>query len=115
MGDSFASLQSKRSQFGAGGFVVRVKNASNPQTFCDLDEERGVFDIDNLPRGCLGDVQRQLKNICVRFSETNEAGGNESIHKPAQLELANPMRIQFLSFIADDDNLQSILCLEPAN
>src|SRR5664280_3025014 len=95
MGDSFAVLQSKRSQFGAGGFVVRVKIASNPQTFRNLHEHRGVFDIDNLPCRRLGYVQRQLENIRVRFSETNEAGGNESIHKPVQLELANPMRIQF--------------------
>jgi hypothetical protein len=55
-----------------------VKNAANPKTFCDLDEQRRVFNINNLPGGRLGYVQRQLENIRVWFSETNEAGRNKS-------------------------------------
>jgi hypothetical protein len=46
MHDSFAILQSQQSQFRARGPVIRVKNAWNPQAFRDLDEHRGVFDID---------------------------------------------------------------------
>jgi len=45
MDDSFVILQSERSQFRARRLVIRVKNASNPQTFRDLDEHRGVFDV----------------------------------------------------------------------
>jgi hypothetical protein len=48
--------QSQQSQFRARGPVIRVENASNPQTFRDLDEHRGVFDIDHLPGWRLGDV-----------------------------------------------------------
>ena len=93
-------LQSKRSQFRAGGFVIRVKNAANPKTFRDLDEQRSVFDIDDLSRGCLGYVQRQLENIRVRFSEMNEAGRNKSIHKPVQLEGAE----------SDEHSIRAIRC-----
>src|SRR5208337_3159973 len=48
MDGSFVIPQSERSQFLARGPIIRVKNASNPQTFRDLDEHRGVFDIDHL-------------------------------------------------------------------
>jgi len=51
MDDSFVILQSERSQFRARGPVIRVKNASNPQTLRDLDEHRGVFDIDTCRAG----------------------------------------------------------------
>jgi hypothetical protein len=64
-----------------------VKNASNPQTFRDLDEHRGVFDIDDLPGWRLGDVQRKPKDVRVGLAEVDEAGGNKGIHKPVQLEL----------------------------
>src|SRR5271170_3981353 len=112
---SSCDLQSEQSQFRACGFVIRVKNAANPKTFRDLNEERGVFEIDNLPCRCLGDVQRQLENIRVRFPEMNEAGGNKSIHKCVQLELTNSMSVQFTRFVADDDNLQSIFGFQVAN
>src|SRR5512135_2521773 len=101
MDDALVILQSERSQFRAGGPVIRVKNASNPQTFRDLDEHRGVFDIDYLPCRRLGDVQRKPKDVRVRLVEVDEAGGNESIHKLVQLELPNPVRIQFAPFVAD--------------
>src|ERR1019366_5545988 len=90
----FVILQSERSQFRARGPVIRVKNASNPQTFRDLDEHRGVFDIDYLPGWCLGDVQRNPKDVHVGLAETDEAGGNKGIYKSIQLELSNPIRIQ---------------------
>ena len=38
-----------------------MKNASNPQTFRDLNEHRSVFDIDDVLRRRLGDVQREPK------------------------------------------------------
>jgi hypothetical protein len=50
--------------------VIGVKNASNAQTFRDLDEHRGVFDIDDLPGWGLGDVQRQPKDVRVGLAET---------------------------------------------
>src|SRR5208283_1428743 len=112
---SSCDVQSERSQFRASGFIVRVKNASDSNAFCDLDEQLGVFNINNLPRRCLGDVQRQLENIRVWLSETNEAGGNKRIDKSVQLKLSNPIRIQFTGFVADDDNLQSIFGFQLAN
>jgi hypothetical protein len=115
MDDSFVILQSERSQFRARGPVIRVKNASNPQTFRDLDEHRGVFDIDYLPGWRLGDVQRKPKDVRVGLADVDEAGGNKRIRKPVQLELSDPMRIQFPSFVADHDDLQSVLCLELAD
>src|ERR1039458_6787909 len=77
----FVILQSERSQFRAGGFVIRVKNASNPQSFRDLDEHRGVFDIGYLPGWRLADVQRKPKDVRVGLTEVDEAGGNKRIHK----------------------------------
>jgi len=79
--DSFVILQSERSKFRACGPVIRVKNASNPQTFRDLEKHRGVFDIDYLfgwnPHG----IERNTKDIRVRLSQLDEAGRNKRIHK----------------------------------
>ena len=47
--------QSERGKCRARGPVIRVKNASDPQTFRDLDEYRGVFDIDDLLGRRLGE------------------------------------------------------------
>jgi hypothetical protein len=105
MDDSFVILQSKRSQFCARGPVIRVKNASNPQTLRNLDEHRGVFDIDYLPDWRLGDVKHKPKDVRVGLANVDEAGGNKRIHKPVQLELSNPIRIQFAPFVADHDDL----------
>ena len=105
---TFVILQSERSQFRARGPVIRVKNASNPQTFRDLDEHRGVFDIDHLPGWRLGDVQRKPKDVRVGLADVDEAGGNKRIHKPVQLELSNPIRIQFPRFVADHGDLQPV-------
>jgi hypothetical protein len=81
MDDSFVILQSERSQFPARGPVIRVRNASNPQTFRDLDEHRGVFDIDYLPGWRLGDVQRKPKDVRLGLAKVDEAGRNERIQK----------------------------------
>jgi hypothetical protein len=115
MDSSFVILQSERRQFRARGPVIRVKNASNPKTFSDLDEHRGVFDRNYLPGWRLGDVQRKPKDVRVRLSQVDEAGGKEKNHEPIKLELSNLVRIQFPCFVADHDNLQSIPCLKPAD
>ena len=87
----FVVLQSERSQFCARGLVIRVKNASNAQTFRDLDEHRRVIDVRYLPGWHLGDVQREPKDVRVEVADVDEAGGNKGIHKLIQLELANPI------------------------
>src|SRR5664280_419006 len=92
-----------------------MKNASNPQTFCDLNEHLGVFDIDYLRGFRLSDIQSKPKNVRVGLAEVDEAGRNKRIHKPVQLEFSNPIRIQFPCFVADHDNLQSILCFKAAD
>src|SRR5450830_422092 len=91
MSASFVILQSERSQFRARGPVIRVKNASNPQSFRDLDEHRGVFDIDYLPGWPLGDVQRKPEDVRVGLADVDEAGADKRIHKPVQLEFPNPI------------------------
>src|ERR1019366_4209558 len=96
---SFVLLQSARCQLRAGGSVIGVKNASNPQTFRDLHEHWGVFDIEYLSGWCLGDVQRKPEDVRVGLAEVDETGGNKRIHKPVQLKLANPIRIQFTPFV----------------
>jgi hypothetical protein len=48
MDNSFVIVQPEQSQFRACGPVIRVQNASNTQTFCDLDEHRAIFNIDYL-------------------------------------------------------------------
>ena len=115
MDDSFVILQSERSQFRARGLVIRMKNAANSETFCDLDEHRSVFDIDYLPGRHLGDVQRNPEYVHVGLSEMDEAGGNEKIYKPIQLELSNSVGIQFPPFVADHGDLKPILYLELAD
>jgi hypothetical protein len=59
-----------------------VKNASNPQTFCDLNEHRCVFNIDYLPSWHLSDVQRKPKDLRVGLVEVNDSGENKKINKP---------------------------------
>jgi hypothetical protein len=81
MDDSFVILQSERSQFRARGPVIRVKNASNPQTFRDPDEHWGVFDIEDLPGRRLGDVQRKPKDGRVGLADVDDAGGSKRIQK----------------------------------
>src|SRR5208282_1002609 len=115
MGVFDSGPQSQRSQFCGSGFVICVKNASNPQTLRYLDEHRSIFNIDHLPGWHLGNVQRQPKDVRVRLAEVDKARGNKSIHKPVQFELSNPIRIQFTRFVADHNDLQSILCLELAD
>jgi hypothetical protein len=90
-------LQSERSQLGAGGLVICMKNASNPQTFRDLNEDRSVFDIDDVLRRRVGDVQRQSKDVRVGLADVNKAGGNKRVHKPVELKLPNPIRIHLIA------------------
>jgi hypothetical protein len=112
---TFVILQSERSQLCARGSVIRVKNASNSQTFRDPDEHRGVFDIDHLPRWRLGDVQRKPKDIRVGLANMNEAGRNKRIDKLVELELLNPVNIQFPCFVADHGDFQPVPHLKPTD
>src|ERR1039458_1657141 len=105
-------LQSVRSQLGAGGLVIGMKNASNPQALRDLNEHRSVFDIDDVLRRRLGDVQRKPKDVCVGLADVDEARGNKSIDKAVELELANAIRIYLARFVADHGDLQSVIDLE---
>src|SRR5579872_3469149 len=105
-------LQSERGQLLAGGRVIRVKNASNPQTFRDLDEHRCVFDVQYLLGWRLGDVQRKPKDVRIGLAEVDEAGGDKKIHEPAQLELANTISVHFARFVADHYDLQPVPGLE---
>jgi hypothetical protein len=74
-----------------------MKNASNPQTFRDLNEDRSVFDIDDVLRRRVGDVQRQSKDVRVGLADVNKAGGNKRVHKPVELKLPNPIRIHLIA------------------
>jgi hypothetical protein len=93
MGAFFVILQSERSQSCARRPVIRVQNASNPQTFCKLNKHRGVFDIEHLLGWGLGDVQREPKDVRVGLAKVDETGGNKRIHKPDQQEFANTKSI----------------------
>jgi len=59
-----------------------------------------------------GHVQRQPKDVRVGLANVDEAGRNKRIHKPGELELANPIRIHRARFIADYGDLQSVPDLE---
>jgi hypothetical protein len=89
-----------------------MKDASNPQTFRDLDEHRGIFDIDYLPGWRLRDVQRKPKDIGVWLADPDEAGGDKEIHERVQLELVNPIIIHHARLVADDGDLQPVAQLE---
>ena len=89
-----------------------MKNAPNPQAFGDLHEHRRVVHIDDLPGWRLGDVQREPKDVRVGLADVDEAGGNERIHKPIQLELSNPIRIEFAPFVAHHGDLYPVPDLE---
>ena len=89
-----------------------MKDASNPKSFRDLDEHRGVFDIDHLPGRRLGDVQRKPKDVRVGLADVDEAGGDKGVHELVQLELVNPIIIHYARFVADNDDLQPVPDLE---
>ena len=89
-----------------------MKDASNPQTFRDLDEHRGIFDIDYLPGWRLRDVQCKPKDIRVWLADMDEAGGDEEIHERVQLELVNPIIVHYARLVADDGDLQPVPELE---
>ncbi len=84
----------------------------NTKALGDLNEHRGVFDLDYLPGWRPGDVQPKPKAVRVGHADMDEVGGNKRIHKPVQLELSNPMHIQFASFVADHGDLQPVPNLE---
>jgi len=50
-----------------------MQNTPNPQTLCDLNEQRRVFDINNLAGWHLGDVERQPKDVRVGLAEVDKA------------------------------------------
>jgi len=94
-GRFLVETQSERGEFFAGGLVVGMQQAANPKAIGDLDKHRGVFDIDNLPGGCHGDVQGQPENRRIGFMEPDQTGRYKRIHKPVELELMNPIVIEF--------------------
>ena len=105
-------LQPEGSQLRARGLVIRVKNALNPHAFCNLDEQRRVFDIDDLARGRLGDVQRQAEDVGVGLADVDKAGGNKGVHDGSQLEFADSVRVQFARLVANHDEFQAVPDLE---
>ncbi len=92
-----------------------MKNASNSQTFRDLNEHRRVFDVQYAAGWRLSDVQREPKHFHVGLARMDEAGGNEGIHESVQLELVNPIRVHFSRFVADDGDPQRVARLQIAN
>jgi hypothetical protein len=78
-----------------------VKDAANPQTFCDVDKERRIFDVQYLPGWRLSYVQRQAEDVRIRLAYMDKAGRNKRIHQPVQLEFSNPIRIHLTRFVAD--------------
>ncbi len=85
-----------------------MKNASNPQTFRDLNEHRSVFDVDHVLRRRLGDVQRKPKDVHIRLADVNVTRRNKSVDKPVELELPNAMLIHRARFVADHGDLQAV-------
>ena len=75
-----------------------MKNAVDPQIFCDLHKHECVFDIDDLLSRYLSDAQREPKNVRVGLAESHKARGYERIHKSIQLERANAIVIYFARF-----------------
>jgi hypothetical protein len=89
-----------------------VKNTLNANPLRDLYEHWGVLDINYLPGWHLGNVQRKPKDVRVGLADVDEAGGDKKIHKPVQLKLSDPILIQFPRFVANDNNLQAVMCLK---
>ena len=65
-----------------------MQHASNPQAFGNLDKHRRVFDIDHLPGGRLGDIQRQPENVGVGLADVDKAGGEVKIYATQPLPAA---------------------------
>ena len=89
-----------------------MKNTSNPQTLCDLNEHRRIFDIKDLFRFGLSEIKSKSEDVRVRFAQIDETGGYKAIHECIQSESANPIGVQFERFIADHGDLQRIQRLE---
>ena len=111
----FAGLKSERGQFRAAGLVIRMQNTANPQTFGDLNENRGVVDKYHLLGWYLGDVQGKPKDVCIGLANMYEAGGNKKIHDHAQLELMKSERHSVRRFVADHCDLQPVADFELSN
>jgi len=87
MDDSLVILQSERSQFRAQVPVIRLKNASNAQTFRDLDEHRGVFDIDYLIGRNLRDFERCTTDVRVPASLTDVIADRQEMTRLVKQEV----------------------------
>jgi hypothetical protein len=72
-----------------------MEDASYTQTLRDLDEQRGVFDIDDPLCARLGDVECKPEDVYVGFANMYKTGGYEKVHKAIQLNL--PIRCAFNS------------------
>ena len=103
----------QRGQFRAGGRSVLVDNTPHPQTFGDLDEEKGVINKNSLSGLGLGGIQGQAKNIAIRLADPHVTGRDKGIHESGQLECLDAVGVQLAGFIADDDDFQAIQGLQP--
>jgi len=92
------------------------ENASNAQSFRDLDEHRRVVDVDDPRRGvwATSNASRKMFTSGLRMWTKQEVLMT-GIREPVQLERANAICIHLAGFIADDNDLQAIPDLETCN
>jgi hypothetical protein len=92
-----------------------VKNASYPQTVCNLDEQGRVLDVSDLLCWRVRDIQRQPKDVHIGFAEVDVAGGDVCVYDVVELEPLDAVVIQYASLVANHDDLQPVLGLELTN
>ena len=86
-----------------------MKNALHSYALADLNEHLGVVDEEHPSWDRLCEIKSEPKNLGIRFPHSNETGGYERIRKLVELEGTNAVRIDLARFIANDDNLQTVL------
>jgi len=107
--------EAQRGEFFAGGCGVPVENRVDPQSFCDLAEQRPILDIGDLRWVNLCDIERQAIDVQVGFAEMDEGGNHKEVHKILEVEAADPVFGDFAAFVADDGDAQTIYGTELFN
>jgi hypothetical protein len=85
-------------------------DAVNTEALGDFDKHGAIVGLHDPLGFRLRCVEREPVDVLIGLADVDEAGGNKRIHKPVQLELANPIRIQFAPFVADHGDLQPGKC-----
>src|SRR5450631_3472938 len=89
-----------------------MNNTLNSHIPRHINKHGPIIDINHLLWCYLGDIQCNAENISVRLAVVNEAGRDEKIDEPPELEGPDSVLVQFAPLVAYRRNLQPMACFE---